>query len=161
MVISILLTGGLGFVGLAVVTALRNSHPEWLLFVLDLQQPIDTKPGVVYRQCDITNFKALENLVADIKPSVVIHTAGIVPDLVDRYDRKGRARVFQVNVDGTRNMLAAAKSNDVKAFIWTGSCTSVTDDLSRQYPNIDESWPLSSHSLIYGESKVSLKSLVL
>lgn len=63
--------------------------------------------------------------------------------------------MFNVNVNGTRNMLAAAKAAGTRAFVWTGSFTAVTDDMRHQYANIDERWPTSSHSLIYGESKVS------
>lgn len=54
-------------------------------------------------------------------------------------------------------MLDAARGNGVEAVVWTGSCTAVTDDMRYQYPNIYETWPTSGHSLIYGESKVSIK----
>ena len=76
--------------------------------------------------------------------------------LAERYGRKDRDKVFRVNVAGTRNMLVAAKDNGVEAFVWTGSCTAVTDDMKYQYPNVDERWPTSNHSLIYGESKVGV-----
>ncbi|KAL9597784.1 MAG: hypothetical protein Q9219_004911 [cf. Caloplaca sp. 3 TL-2023] len=159
MVQSVLVTGGSGVLGSAIVTAMRESHPEWILSILDLRRPTDTKPGISFWDCDVTDSAAVEEVICRIKPTAVIHTAGMVPDLVDRYGRKARGKVFKVNVEGTRNVLAAAKSNGVKALVWTGSCTAVTDDFSKQYPNINESWPVSSHSLIYGESKA--KALVL
>lgn len=152
----VLVTGGSGFVGSAVVAALRGQHPEWKLSVLDLQEPIEPQLQVEYWICDITNQTEVETLIAKIKPIGIIHTAGVVPDLKDRYSRKARERIFRVNIDGTRNVVTAARNNVVKALIWTGSCTAVTDDFSQQYPNIDESWLTSSHSLIYGESKASL-----
>lgn len=155
MELSVLITGGLGFVGAAIVAASREQHPDWKLSVLDLQEPAEPQPEIAYWTCDITNPAEVESLMTKIKPAVIIHTAGIVPALKDRYSREARDRIFQVNVHGTHNIVAAAKSNDVKALIWTGSCTAVTDNLSQQYPNIDESWPTSSHSLIYGESKAS------
>ena len=154
---TVLVTGGSGFVGSAVVTALKGRHPEWKLSVLDLQEPIEPQLQVEYWYCDITNQTEVETLIAKIKPTGIIHTAGIVPHLRDRYSREARQSIFRVNVDGTRNVVTAARNNNVKALVWTGSCTAVTDDFSQQYPNIDESWPTSSHSLIYGESKASLQ----
>lgn len=152
---SVLVTGGLGFVGSAVVAALQEYHPEWSLSVLDLHKPTDPKLQIVYWACDITDPAKVEEVVSNIKPTAIIHTAGIVPGLVDRYSRKARERVFEINVEGTRNLLASARRSSVKAFVWTGSCTAVTDDFSKQYPNVDESWPSSNNSLIYGESKAS------
>ncbi|KAI4233180.1 MAG: hypothetical protein LQ349_004570 [Xanthoria aureola] len=158
---TVLVTGGSGFVGSAVVTALKGRHPEWKLSVLDLQEPIEPQLQVEYWYCDITNQTEVETLIAKIKPTGIIHTAGIVPHLRDRYSREARQSIFKVNVDGTRNVVTAARNNNVKALVWTGSCTAVTDDFSQQYPNIDESWPTSSHSLIYGESKTAAEAIVL
>lgn len=155
MPVSVLITGGLGFVGSAVVAALEESHPEWTLSILDLAKPTGWQPHGTYHCCDITDSARVEEVVQNVKPTAIIHTAGIVPELAERYGRKDCEKVFNVNVDGTRNILAAAKANGVKALVWTGSCTAVTDDFSKQYPNIDETWPVSSHSLIYGESKAS------
>ncbi|KAI4169256.1 MAG: hypothetical protein LQ343_005844 [Gyalolechia ehrenbergii] len=162
MAVSLLVVGGLGFVGSAIVAAIQETHPEWTLSILDhWQGPIDLRYGVSYWNDDITDYSRVEEIIADISPSAIVHAAGIVPALVDRYNRRARERVFKVNVDGTRNLLAAAKSNGVKAFVWTGSCTAVTDDFSKQYPNINENWPVSDHSLIYGESKTAAEALVL
>ena len=60
-------------------------------------------------------------------------SAGIVPSLAGRYGRKDQEHVFDVNVRGTRNVIAAAKRAGVKALLWTGSCTAVTDDMRYQY----------------------------
>lgn len=155
MAISLLITGGVGFLGSAIVGAVQERHPEWVVTVLDLTTPDVPKPHITYKRGDVTNIASVNTIVDDIKPDVIIHSAGLVPELAFRYGRAQRDRVFNVNVDGTGNMLAAAKSSGVKALVWTGSCTAITDDFRHQYPNIDERWPTSSHSLIYGESKAS------
>ena len=155
MAISVLITGGTGFLGSAIVDAVQEYHPKWVVTVLDLNCPAVEKSSISYTSGDVTNATFVNLLVDRIKPDVIIHSAGIVPELASRYGRKQRDRVFNVNVNGTRNMLAAAKSSGVKVFVWTGSCTAVTDDMRHQYRNIDERWPTSSHSLIYGESKAS------
>lgn len=155
MAISVLITGGIGFLGSAIVDAVEEHHPKWVVTVLDLNCPAVRKPNISYASGDVTNAAFVNLLVDRIKPDVIIHSAGIVPELAARYGRKQQDRVFNVNVNGTRNMLAAAKSSGVRVFVWTGSCTAVTDDMRHQYRNIDERWPTSSHSLIYGESKAS------
>ena len=152
---SVLITGGTGFLGSAIIDAVQEKHPEWIVTVLDLDSPNVSRPNIKYENGNITNATAVNTLVDRIKPDVIIHSAGWVPGLTVRYGREHRDRVFNVNVNGTRNMLAAAKSSRVKAFVWTGSCTAITDDMRYQYRNIDERWPTSSHSLIYGESKAS------
>lgn len=66
------------------------------------------------------------------------------------------ARVFLVNVEGTRNIISSAKRHGVRALVWTGSITTVTDDMRYQYTNIDESWPTAAgKSLVYRESKAN------
>lgn len=155
MATSVLITGGTGFLGSAIVDAVQEQHPEWMVTVLDLNSPNVPKPNITYKSGNITNAASVNTIVDGIKPDVIIHSAGLVPELAFRYGREQRDRVFDVNVNGTRTMLAAAKKSGVKAFVWTGSCTAITDDMRHQYRNIDERWPTSSHSLIYGESKVS------
>lgn len=156
MGLSVLITGGIGFVGSAIVDALHDKHPDWPLTVLDVGQPTTARSHVRYLKGDITLPADVKEAIEEAKPVLMIHTAGLVPALAERYRRKNRDKVFRVNVEGTRNMLAAAKENSVKAFVWTGSCAAVTDDMEYQYPNVDERWPTSNHSLIYGESKVSV-----
>lgn len=155
MTISILVTGGAGFVGRAIVDTAKEKHPEWAITVVDLEKPLQPKTEIRYVIGDITNASEVHRIIDQIKPDVIVHTAGIVPELADRYQRRRRELVWNINVNGTKNILDAAKRNGVEAVVWTGSCTAVTDDMRYQYPNIDETCPTSSHSLIYGESKVS------
>ena len=156
MGISVLITGGVGFLGTFIVEATSAQHPEWHITVLDLNLPKIPKNNIAYEIGDVTDLASVTAIVEKAKPNVIIHTAGLVPELAGRYGRKLRNRVFDINVNGTRNMLTAAKNAGVEAFVWTGSCCAVTDDMRYQYPNIDERWPTSNTSLIYGESKVSM-----
>ena len=135
--------------------AIQEQHLEWPITVLDILLPKAPRDNVAYEIGDVTDLKSVTTIIDRIQPKVIIHTAGLVPELAGRYGRKLKERVWDINVNGTRNMLSAAKKTGVEAFVWTGSCCAVTDDMRYQYPNIDETWPTSNTSLIYGESKAS------
>ncbi|KAL8633164.1 hypothetical protein Q9189_001064 [Teloschistes chrysophthalmus] len=130
MELSVLVTGGLGFVGSAIVAAIQELHPEWTISILDLHMPDKPQSYVAYHVCDITDRAQTEEVMSKIKPTAVIHTAGVVPGRGERYSRNHEERFFRINVDGTRNVLIAAKSSNVKAFVWTGSlCAAAAETL--------------------------------
>lgn len=152
----ILVSGGTGFLGSAIVRALVAKHPECAVTVIDRSapRPQHALPDIPCVQVNITNANELHRAFEAIQPDIVIHSAGIVPALADRFGRRLQREVWETNAIGTQNMLDAAAENGVEAFIYTSTCCVVTDDLSRPYHNIDERWPTSSSSMIYGESKV-------
>jgi len=159
----ILITGGTGFFGAHIVTALLQQHAEVKLSVLDITKPSDWRPpreDIVFYQADVTRSEELLNAISEARPTVVIHSAGIVPTGSDRYSDRLRSRVFSVNVEGTKNVLNAAKAAKVRAVVYTSSIAVITDDNVTDYPNFDESMPIGSAYLIYGASKTLAESLV-
>lgn len=58
---SLLITGGTGFVGSTIVDASQEQHPEWKLTVVDLNLPSNAKEGVDYVVCDITKEEEIMN----------------------------------------------------------------------------------------------------
>ncbi|KAL9095326.1 MAG: hypothetical protein Q9163_006514, partial [Psora crenata] len=160
MTVAVMVTGGAGFLGTFIVEALHQKHPDWTITIFDLNPPREARRNVSYIRGDITDAADVDEAVRKITPRAIIHSAGLVPPLKYRFGREWESRVFAINVDGTRNLLAAAKANNVEAFVWTGSCTAVIDDFRYQYRNIDETYPTSNKSLIYGESKAVAENLV-
>ena len=154
MATGVLVTGGTGFLGSFIVDAILEQHPEWAITVLDLVSPKQARRKVQYEIGDVTVESSVRPIIERVKPRAIVHAAGMVPELAERYGRSLEAKVYKVNVEGTRTMLAVAKDHGVETFVWTGSCTAVTDDMRREYRNIDEAVPTSNQSLIYGESKV-------
>ncbi len=157
--VKILVTGGAGFVGSWIVKVLVRAHPEWKISVLDVlpeENFIFPAAGVPYAQADIRKPSEVSNAVEWAAPDVIVHTAGWVPQETRRYARRAQDvhNITKINVEGTQNMLDAAKEFGVKAFVHTSSCTVITDDLYTEYPNHDEATPIPQRSLIYGESKV-------
>ncbi|KAJ5536288.1 3-beta hydroxysteroid dehydrogenase/isomerase [Penicillium frequentans] len=160
----ILISGGTGFVGSATVHALAEKHPCCAITVIDRsppRPPYALPEGITCMQVDVSSAAEVSKAFTTVKPDVVIHTAGIVPALADRFGRRLEKEVWKVNVVGTQNMLDAATENGAVAFIYTSSCCAVTDDMRSSYVNIDERWPTSPRSLIYGESKATAEALVL
>lgn len=153
----VLLSGGSGFVGAAIARAFAEKHPQWSLTIVDLNPPgpVNIVPeSASFVRVDVTNKDEVSEAFQRIRPDIVIHTAGIVPRLSERFGRRLESMTRKINVEGTRNMLDAAKAIGARGFVYTSSCCVVTDYLDMPFPNIDERWPTSPSSLIYGESKV-------
>lgn len=155
----VLITGGCGFVGAAIARAIADKHPECKITIIDINAPgpnhqIPSQASFV--KVDITSTAQVQEAIRQIRPTIVIHTAGIVPVLAERFGRRMQSMVRKVNVEGTRIMLDVSKRSGVKAFVFTSSCCVLIDDMRLPYRNVTEEWPTSQNSLIYGESKVCI-----
>lgn len=124
---------------------------------MDIKPPSDSpaqNPNLQYFEASTTSPDDLLRVFRTARPQVIIHTAAIIPPLSERYSRRLEKLVTEVNVEGTRTVLDAARQTRCSALVYTSSCCAVTDDMSVPYINIDERWPVSPVSSIYGESKV-------
>ncbi|KXT09361.1 hypothetical protein AC579_3819 [Pseudocercospora musae] len=161
----VLVTGGSGFLGSAIVKALLERHPEWQLTILDIVPPekdIQSR-GVGYIHADVTSSESVENAFSDCTPDLVMHTAGIVPARNLRYsqDSKQWEKVKAINYYGTVNVLDAAMQSGCRRFVYTSSCTVVIDDLDHDYFNMKEDIPIGFATLHYGKSKGMAEQYVL
>lgn len=161
---SVLVTGGVGFLGSRIVQLIHEKYPKCLITTLDRRSPAteETRPFIRHIRADITSPTSLQEVFTTIRPEAVIHSASLVPAISERYGRRTQALVTKVNVEGTRNVLQAAQNAGVKALVYTSSCTAVTDHLTRSHANVDETWPTvkPGEGYIYGESKAQAEVLV-
>lgn len=150
----VLVTGGTGFLGRHIIDAFREQHAEVKVTALDLVNDYRW-PKVNFVAADITSASEVFAAIEQIRPTIIIHTAGIVPDIKDRYKSSIKDAVFRINVQGADNVHVAAKKCGVKYFVLTGSVTAVTDDIYHDYPNYVEDACELGDKLPYGLSKVS------
>ncbi|KAF2134120.1 C-3 sterol dehydrogenase/C-4 decarboxylase-like protein [Dothidotthia symphoricarpi CBS 119687] len=161
---NILVTGGCGFLGTAIVSALLATK-RFSVTVLDINPPslgTSTFPQLVrYVRCNILDAASLKKVVEEARPAIVVHTVGVYPLGAKRYSQRGRDVVFKVNVEGTRNVVAASRECGAKGLVFTSSVTVVLDEFGRDWRNVDERWGTGEAETTYGESKAQAESLVL
>ncbi len=151
---NILVTGGAGFIGTHLVSNLlrnnfkvrifedfSNSKKESISHLIDL--------GVEIIEGDITNLT--EILEASKDQEVIIHLAAIIS--VEESIRNPK-RTFEVNVQGTKNILEACKQNNIKKLVVASS--------SAVYGESSENQKLTENSDLnpispYGESKLRME----
>jgi sterol-4alpha-carboxylate 3-dehydrogenase (decarboxylating) len=131
--------GGCGFIGYHIVQLLLERYPSsTTVSVLDLRITANRVQDsrVSYHAADITDLPGLQALFAKLKPAVVIHTAAIIPD-----SRIPQKVIYKVNVDGTKNVVEAARGAGVRAFVFTSSSSVVVGE-SGDVHNADETLPV-------------------
>jgi UDP-glucose 4-epimerase len=111
---SVAVTGGSGLVGRHLLPALAE-HPDVdRVLALDVREPERRPRTVEFHRVDIAGTE-LKPLLDGI--DVVIHLAGVVDPVLDE------ALMARVNVEGTRRVLEAAASVDVRRLVRISSAT--------------------------------------
>jgi len=107
---NVLVTGGSGAVGRYVVDELLQHG--YRVGVLDLIAPQSAQ--LVFHEADVLDLAAVRRAMAGY--DAVVHVAGIPHPLNDP-----AKRVFDVNVNGTFNVLEAAAAQGIRRFVMTSS----------------------------------------
>lgn len=109
----LLITGAAGMVGRALLQDLPTGAE---VIATDLHKPTDLPGSVTYLPMDVTTAQP-EQIIAQVKPDVIIHLASIVTPP----SGMGRAAAFAVDVEGTRKVLEAAIANGTRRLVVTSS----------------------------------------
>lgn len=142
--------GGSGFVGNGIVQMLHERGEAVRVF--DIVPHPD--PEIESSVGDIRNAQAIQSALQDAE--TVYHTASFV------FFGLGRPQhVIDINIGGTKNVIAACKANGVRKLIYTSSGeTMLTSDTHIE--DGDESLPYPTHfPSLYGETKVAAEKMVL
>ncbi|MGW8314273.1 MAG: NAD-dependent epimerase/dehydratase family protein [Bacteroidales bacterium] len=155
--IRVLLTGGSGFLGGAMIRELLDPSapfPVECVCILDPESPeMDSDSRVYWIRGDVRDPDTVSQAVQGV--DLVIHAAAIVD-----WGTRSEEEIMGVNVEGTRNVVDACRENGVKALVFTSSL----DVLFSGNPlrEVDESAPYpEKHGSSYCVSKYLAEKLVL
>lgn len=103
-------------------------------------------------ECDVTEPESLLPLFNDTYGATVFHCAGII------HPSKGRKQFYDVNVEGTRNLLDASSVAGIRRFIHVSSNSPIGCNENRDQL-FDEKSPYNPY-MHYGQSKKEAEDLV-
>ncbi len=146
----ILVTGGTGFLGSYIirtlvekghaVRAIRRSYklPSWI--------PQEILEKVEWMDGDVLDIVSLEEAMEGI--TTVVHAAAIVS-----FIKKDRKRMYQVNVDGTANVVNAALEKKVRRLVHISSVAALGRTMGGGHVTEEKKWEESKANTHYGKSK--------
>ncbi|EED14802.1 hydroxysteroid dehydrogenase, putative [Talaromyces stipitatus ATCC 10500] len=148
--LKIILTGGAGCIGFAILKSLLTHHPTAIIHILDITSPsfadypfnlfeqVYKNGQLHFHNADITSPPALGRIFKSVRPTVVIHSASIIPSAAKK-KRLSDEELWKVNVDGTRNVIdIAEKTEEVEVLVYTSSCDAVKPDSWMDLVNASE-----------------------
>ncbi|NQU35408.1 MAG: NAD-dependent epimerase/dehydratase family protein [Bacteroidetes bacterium] len=165
----ILITGGLGFIGHNISVALKdagfevvivdnyshNINQPWHKVIINQRLDIIKKVGIPVFTADTSEEFQIENIVLEINPDKIIHTAAI-PDA--RLSNLNPSAGFNQNLLATKFLLETIRKNDLKIgqFTYFSSSMIYGDFLSE---SVNEDAPKDPKG-IYGAAKLSSELLI-
>lgn len=155
---SALVTGGSGCLGYHIVQRLLADPSFKSVHVLDIKiRNWSRHAGAVYHEGDLLSHETVSALLAEIKPTVILHAAS--PPAFGT--KEAERRMFITNVAGTKNLLdRAVESGRVQAFLYTSSVNSLQ---GYTFNRATEDHPIrtaDSTGDVYGKSKAIADEMV-
>jgi UDP-glucose 4-epimerase len=161
---SILVSGGMGFIGRHLIEKLRKEEDYSKIIIIDNLSnaqafsrnviPLNTQPKVKFYKTNIQDKSTISDIIKHEKIDACVHLAAKMS--VEESVRNPE-EVVKVNIQGTLSMLEACSQNNVKAFIFASSAA--------VYGHAKASLPIPEDHVLeplspYGATKVAGESLV-
>ncbi|QSX00397.1 NAD-dependent epimerase/dehydratase family protein [Haloterrigena alkaliphila] len=145
---TLLVTGGTGFLGLHTCQYFRDQG--WDVTALDLKpfEPEDDTDGIDFVEGDVRSEESVADALEESDATAVVHTAAALP----LWDAD---RIRETTIDGTRNVLWAAKERDVDRVCYISS--TAVYGTHETHPITEES-PLDGVGP-YGEAKIEAEKV--
>jgi UDP-glucose 4-epimerase len=111
-----LITGGSGYIGSRLVAFLAEREDTDQIVITDLRAPAATRPKTRFVQMDIRD-RGMRALLAAEKPDALVHLAFVLNPMRDE------RTMYDIDVNGTHNMLDAASAADIGQLLVASSTT--------------------------------------
>ncbi len=153
MGIRYIVTGAAGHLGSTVIRLLQNTDSEVYGLLLPEEKPVIKAPNIHYVHGDVCRKETLSPLFenADGKTVKVIHTAGIIS-----IEREVSPLVYEVNVNGTKNMIHICREKEVDRFVYVSSVHAIPEMAYRE--TIHEAGFFSAASVVGGYAKTKAEA---
>ena len=148
---SILMTGGTGFIGAEVVRQLLTRNPSEDLHIIhrskNLQRINDLLDRVHLIQADLADYEAIAAIIETTRPQVIYHLGAMLS-----IPSEGNPQAsIETNAIGTYRLLEAARQNEVRQVLFASSIGVYGADIQDE---VISDITIQRPSLIYGVTKV-------
>ena len=130
-----LVTGGSGYIGSRLVERLGARDDTDRILIADIRPPRSFRPKSEWAELDVRAAAAARDLIARERPDVLVHLAFVLNPIKDEQ------RMYDIDVNGTHNVLEAASSAGVEHVLVTSSTTAYGAFPDNPVP-ITEDWPV-------------------
>ncbi|HUE75356.1 MAG TPA: NAD(P)-dependent oxidoreductase [Chloroflexota bacterium] len=138
---SVLITGGGGFLGIRLARRLDDEGQSVSLFDRRFDSALLAEAGSIQEvvEGDVTDSSTMLNVIDRLRPEGVIHLAAILSGQCE----EDPISAFAINVGGTFNVLEAARRAGVRRVVATSSAAAYDAPEPTGQAALDEDWPLS------------------
>jgi dTDP-4-dehydrorhamnose reductase len=149
---TVLITGGNGFVAHHLALLLKDKYKVVVTGKGSCRWH-EIPPAVSYLQMDICSNEECSKIISKVQPAFIVHTAAISkPDECEN----DRATAYNINVHGTKNLLAAASSIKKSFFIFLSTDFVFSGEGEGMYSEDDVPAPVN----YYGQTKLEAENEV-
>ena len=144
---AILITGGAGFIGFNLAERLLEAEKEVVIFDINVNKVKDKAKGIILEKGDVSKAKALDAVCEKYEFTAIFHLAVILPPLTEEEPYKA----FKTNVEGTINVLDAARKYNIKTIIYPSSASVFGPDRTPPFTEEDllDPWTIYSSFKFY------------
>ena len=129
------ITGGSGYIGSRLIARLLEREDTDRIVICDVRPPRAFSPKTEYRELDVRDAAGVRELLETERPDALVHLAFLLNPIHDEQ------AMYDIDVNGTHNVLEAASAAGVEHVLVTSSTTAYGAFPDNPVP-ITEEWPV-------------------